>query len=73
MSVSEILLRALYIVLTVIVTCVTLLGYAVAIRPLIQDRYILGAIDFGLIVFVVTAYPLTSLYLIEKQKKKKKS
>jgi hypothetical protein len=64
--------RALNIVFNIVMVVLALVGYGLGLRPLIKDSYFLGATDFGLLVFIFTASPLLTLYLREKERKKKK-
>ena len=72
---SEILWKVLHITVIVLAFVFSFLAYTVGIRPQIQniDKYTLGLIEGGIIVFVFTAPPLIYAYLAERKKSPKKS
>jgi hypothetical protein len=71
---TDIFLKVLLYLGTVISFVFGFLSYIIAIRPGVQtvmNDYSLGMLEGGLIVFVLTALPLTYAYLKEKKKKRK--
>lgn len=73
MTTRGILSRVALIISKIVVIFLTFLGYVIAIRPLIKDSYVLGATDFGLLVFIFTAFPLLFVYLRERERKRRKN
>jgi len=72
MSKTGILLKAIQYVVTVLAFVFSFVGYTLIIRSQITDKYLLGFLDGGILIFCFTALPLSYAYLSEKQKKKKK-
>lgn len=70
----DILSKVLFFLITVLAFVFSFIGYTIVVRPQIQNstsEYTLGFIDGGIVVFCITALPLTYAYLVEKEKKKK--
>jgi len=72
---SEILFKTIIYFVTVIGFVFSFLAYTIVIRPQIQkvtNEYTLGFIEGGIIFFVIVGLPLTYIYFVEREKKKKK-
>jgi len=73
---TDIIFKVFLGLITVIGFLFAFLSYIIALRPQIQavaSEYTLVLIEGGVIVFVFTASPLTYAYLVEREKKKRKS